>query len=105
MGICPQHDVLWEYVTPREHLRAFAFLRGVKPGEVEATVVALLERLDLLVCYPSLPPPPPTSTELLLALVCLSQVSVLMLCRPLASVHLPSLRPRRMSRRAPSAAA
>ncbi len=46
-GICPQHDVLWEFVTPREHLRAFAHIRGVDRGAIEAMVKALLERLDL----------------------------------------------------------
>merc|ERR1711871_58599 len=47
-GITPQHDILWEFVTPREHLRAFAHIRGVPEAEVETTVEQLLARLDLL---------------------------------------------------------
>ena len=29
MGICPQHDVLWDQLTGMEHLILFAGLRGV----------------------------------------------------------------------------
>jgi ABC-type multidrug transport system ATPase subunit len=47
-GITPQHDILWEFVTPREHLRAFAHIRGVPEAEIENTVQQLLARLDLL---------------------------------------------------------
>jgi ABC-type multidrug transport system ATPase subunit len=47
-GICPQHEVLWEYVTPREHLRAFAHIRGVHSDQIEDMVETLLKRLDLL---------------------------------------------------------
>ena len=47
-GICPQHEVLWEYVTPREHLRAFAHIRGVPSEKIEDMVENLLKRLDLL---------------------------------------------------------
>jgi ABC-type multidrug transport system ATPase subunit len=47
-GICPQHEVLWEFVTPREHLRAFANIRGVPAEAIEQVVEDLLTRLDLL---------------------------------------------------------
>merc|ERR1711871_810888 len=46
-GICPQHDVLWEEVSPRQHLVAFANIRGVPKENVETVVTALLERLDI----------------------------------------------------------
>lgn len=46
-GVCPQHDILWEFVTPREHLRAFAHLRGIPDSAVESAVSQLIERLDL----------------------------------------------------------
>lgn len=29
MGVCPQHDVLWDDLTVSEHLRFFAGLKGV----------------------------------------------------------------------------
>ena len=47
-GICPQHEVIWEFVTPREHLRAFAHIRGVNPKKIEPMVEALLRRMNLL---------------------------------------------------------
>lgn len=47
-GICPQHEVIWEFVTPREHLRAFANIRGVDPNEIEPMVKSLLTRLNLM---------------------------------------------------------
>ena len=47
-GICPQHEVIWEFVTPREHLRAFAHIRGVNPTKIEPMVEALLRRMNLL---------------------------------------------------------
>ena len=31
MGVCPQHDVLWNDLTAREHLIFFARLRKVLP--------------------------------------------------------------------------
>ena len=40
--------MLWEYVTPREHLRAFAHIRGVPSNQIEQMVEDLLQRLDLL---------------------------------------------------------
>lgn len=30
MGICPQHDVLFELLTPREHLEIFFELKGAE---------------------------------------------------------------------------
>ena len=46
-GICPQHDVLWDECTSREHLIAFANIRGVEKSKVEKTVDLLLKRLDV----------------------------------------------------------
>ena len=46
-GICPQHDVLWEEVSPRQHLVAFANIRGVPKENVDTVVTALLKRLDI----------------------------------------------------------
>ena len=37
-GICPQHEVMWEFCSPREHLRAFANIRGVPAADIEGTV-------------------------------------------------------------------
>ena len=34
IGICPQHDVLWDDLTVKEHLEFFAGLKGVPSNEV-----------------------------------------------------------------------
>jgi len=28
LGVCPQHDVLFEHLTPKEHLEIFAAFKG-----------------------------------------------------------------------------
>ena len=35
LGVCPQHDVLFEYLTPVEHLRLFCAFKGTPPNEIE----------------------------------------------------------------------
>jgi len=32
LGVCPQHDVLFEFLTPEDHLRLFAAFKGT-PAE------------------------------------------------------------------------
>eukprot|EP00922_Rhytidocystis_sp_ex-Travisia-forbesii_P021581 GHVS01031605.1.p1 GENE.GHVS01031605.1~~GHVS01031605.1.p1 ORF type:complete len:1507 (-),score=211.25 GHVS01031605.1:84-4217(-) len=48
MGYCPQFDALWELLTPREHLRFFARIRGYPQSEVEALVQRKLAVVQLL---------------------------------------------------------
>lgn len=31
LGVCPQHDVLFEFLTPKEHLELFAAFKGTPP--------------------------------------------------------------------------
>ena len=33
MGICPQHDVLWEDLTVKEHLLFYSRLKGIPASE------------------------------------------------------------------------
>ena len=28
IGLCPQHDILWDELTPKEHIELYANLRG-----------------------------------------------------------------------------
>jgi ATP-binding cassette subfamily A (ABC1) protein 3 len=35
LGVCPQHDVLFEYLTPREHLTLFAAFKSTPRNEIE----------------------------------------------------------------------
>ena len=40
MGVCPQHDVLFEVLTVREHLDIFAIFKGVKNKNVRKEMVS-----------------------------------------------------------------
>lgn len=41
-GVCPQHDILWDQLTGREHLQLFAHLKGISDGNVNAEVESRL---------------------------------------------------------------
>eukprot|EP00931_Biecheleriopsis_adriatica_P087374 TRINITY_DN61860_c0_g1_i1.p1 TRINITY_DN61860_c0_g1~~TRINITY_DN61860_c0_g1_i1.p1 ORF type:complete len:2265 (+),score=447.26 TRINITY_DN61860_c0_g1_i1:78-6872(+) len=47
LGVCPQHDVLWEELTCEEHLRLFAGFKGVPREAVAQEVSSMLERVGL----------------------------------------------------------
>lgn len=47
MGICPQHDVLFDNLTVKEHLEMFATFKGVKRSEIAEEVEKLIVDLDL----------------------------------------------------------
>lgn len=47
LGVCPQHDVLFDQLTGREHLRLFAKLKGIAPEDVEREVTARLQQVLL----------------------------------------------------------
>lgn len=34
LGYCPQHDALWRNITVREHLEAYAIIRGIEPSHI-----------------------------------------------------------------------
>jgi ATP-binding cassette subfamily A (ABC1) protein 5 len=35
LGVCPQHDVLFDLLTPEEHLRLFASFKGTDQSIIE----------------------------------------------------------------------
>lgn len=37
-GVCPQHDILFDLLTPREHLEFFAAVRGIPRSMIEPEV-------------------------------------------------------------------
>lgn len=47
LGVCPQHDVLWEDLSCEEHLKLFAGFKGVPAAEVLDEVASMLERVGL----------------------------------------------------------
>jgi ABC-type multidrug transport system ATPase subunit len=47
MGICPQHDILWQDLTVEEHLLFYARLKGVQPEDEKEAVARAMEAVDL----------------------------------------------------------
>jgi len=47
LGVCPQHDVLWETLTCEEHLKLFAGFKGVPAEAVDREVAYILDRVGL----------------------------------------------------------
>ncbi|CAM9360676.1 unnamed protein product [Chrysoparadoxa australica] len=47
LGVCPQHDILYEDMTVLEHLRMFAAFKGVPSKEVEAEVEKMIVAVGL----------------------------------------------------------
>lgn len=47
LGVCPQHDVLFEFLTPREHLELFASFKGTPAKQVPAVVSKMIKDIDL----------------------------------------------------------
>jgi ABC-type multidrug transport system ATPase subunit len=47
IGFCPQHNILWEDMTCREHLEYFAQLKGLTGEEKEDAVMEMIRAVDL----------------------------------------------------------
>jgi len=47
IGVCPQHDVLWDDLSVTEHLELFAALKGVAPDDIDAEVSKLIIEVGL----------------------------------------------------------
>ncbi|KAG2425810.1 hypothetical protein HXX76_013435 [Chlamydomonas incerta] len=47
MGVCPQHDLLWEQLTGEEHLLFYGRLKGLKGAELLNAVTAGLRSVNL----------------------------------------------------------
>ena len=48
IGICPQHDTLWDDLTVGEHLLFYVRLKGVPSSQERVKVIELLERVRLV---------------------------------------------------------
>ncbi|KAF2360722.1 ABC transporter-like [Trinorchestia longiramus] len=46
-GVCPQHDILFTVLTPREHLMFYARIRGINEDKLEEVVETTLKEVDL----------------------------------------------------------
>lgn len=47
IGLCPQHNVLFNELTVREHLEFFARLKGFRGKELYEEIDSLIEKLEL----------------------------------------------------------
>jgi len=47
MGVCPQHNVLFDDLTVKEHLEMFAAFKGVDPKTIKQEVENIIRDLDL----------------------------------------------------------
>lgn len=47
MGVCPQHDLLWEQLTGREHLRFYGRLKGLSGNVLEEAIDTALKTVNL----------------------------------------------------------
>ena len=48
MGVCPQNDVVWETLTPREHLTFYATLKNLYGLELQNAITDSLKSVNLL---------------------------------------------------------
>ncbi|XP_030747414.1 ATP-binding cassette sub-family A member 5-like [Sitophilus oryzae] len=46
-GVCPQHDILFDNLTPKEHLEFFANVKGIPSSKIEQEVSKTLKDVDL----------------------------------------------------------
>jgi ABC-type multidrug transport system ATPase subunit len=47
LGVCPQHDVLFDFLSPEDHLRLFASFKGTPSDKIEEQVTKMLDEIDL----------------------------------------------------------
>jgi len=49
MGLCPQHDVLFDLLTPREHLDIFYDFKGGDPARKQQEIDSLITDVGLTI--------------------------------------------------------
>ena len=47
MGVCPQHDVLFDLLTPEEHLDVFCDFKGVSKEGKKEEIDKIIQDIDL----------------------------------------------------------
>lgn len=48
LGLCPQHNIIFEELTVREHLYFFSKLKGMDNTEIESEIQKYVELLELV---------------------------------------------------------
>eukprot|EP01118_Nematostelium_gracile_P008164 TRINITY_DN2698_c0_g1_i3.p1 TRINITY_DN2698_c0_g1~~TRINITY_DN2698_c0_g1_i3.p1 ORF type:complete len:600 (+),score=136.61 TRINITY_DN2698_c0_g1_i3:37-1800(+) len=47
MGICPQHDVLWDNLTAKEHLKFYGTIKNLKGSKLKEEIARVLKGVNL----------------------------------------------------------
>lgn len=47
VGFCPQHDILFPFMTVKEHLYMFSLIKGVPRNEIDDEILKLVRLLDM----------------------------------------------------------
>ena len=47
LGVCPQHDILWDELTAKEHIILFGRIKGMTKEEIESVVEEKLSEVNL----------------------------------------------------------
>ncbi|XP_043941106.1 cholesterol transporter ABCA5-like [Protopterus annectens] len=47
VGICPQFDISFNFLTAEENLKTFAAIRGIRPKDVDQEVARIMKALDM----------------------------------------------------------
>lgn len=47
IGLCPQHDILWDELTPYEHIEIYAVIRGIPKEEIKQLVLDKLTEVNM----------------------------------------------------------
>ncbi|KAJ3435390.1 abc transporter a family member 1-related [Anaeramoeba flamelloides] len=48
IGVCPQHDILWDELTAREHIKIFAGLKNIPKQQIPLEIEDRLAEVDLI---------------------------------------------------------
>eukprot|EP01083_Nonionella_stella_P144520 451369_1 len=48
LGVCPQHDILWDVLTAEEHLKFFGKLKGIAPAHLGYEVNRIINLFNML---------------------------------------------------------
>mmetsp|Transcript_15678 Transcript_15678/g.24548 ORF Transcript_15678/g.24548 Transcript_15678/m.24548 type:complete len:183 (-) Transcript_15678:64-612(-) len=46
LGVCPQHDILFDDLTVKEHLELFAAFKGMNPADIDDACEKIIRDLD-----------------------------------------------------------
>ena len=48
LGLCPQHNILYDQLTVKEHLELFGVFKGLKDSELNEKVKKFIHEVDMV---------------------------------------------------------